>query len=163
MEISQTFKKLVSDNSITRVRLILKDSLLLDPTFAQFDEMQKYASKYMTTLYDIHNGEIFTEDINEWTEKYLNKQMVILINNFSKERIDFIKKIIAYLYKDLNQAKTTADSNESDTKKLLGLGVMASGVVISATGLFLLKTPMLIGGGVILVGGIAISYLNREE
>ena len=40
--ISEEFRAAVSDNNRLRVRVLLKDSLLSDPTFKQFDEMLSY-------------------------------------------------------------------------------------------------------------------------
>ena len=98
MAISKTFKEYVRKKDKISVRMVLKDSLLLDKTFKDFDYKSKYALKNgIFDLYDKHNGEEFLDEL-QWTEDYLNKQKIHLDLNFSKDRIELVKKIISKLY-----------------------------------------------------------------
>ena len=41
MALTNSFYEAVESNSVRRVRIMMKDSLLVDPTFLQFKEMEK--------------------------------------------------------------------------------------------------------------------------
>lgn len=49
--ISPEFKKAVTEGKLLLTRIMLKDSLLLDPTFDQFDEMLLYAKSHFPNLF----------------------------------------------------------------------------------------------------------------
>lgn len=38
-------------------------------------------------LYDVHDGEIFNEDVTTWDEEHLTNQSYEIVNNFSRERL----------------------------------------------------------------------------
>lgn len=95
MALSDDFKEAVLQDKKTKVRIMMKDSLLLDFTGTTFDEMAKFADK--PGFIDEHNGEVFKSS-EEWDEDYLNEQMVAVVNNFSAERIDLLKKMVKKLY-----------------------------------------------------------------
>lgn len=86
------------------VRVCLADDLLVDPTGKGFDILEKYAMKNMKNydeLYDEHDGRELKQDPNSWTIDYMNKEMVrAKISNFSKERVDLLKRMVRYIYKD---------------------------------------------------------------
>ena len=75
---------------------MMKDSLLVDPTFEQFHDMEKIASS-MDGLYDEHDGEELTKDRNQWDVDYMNRVMVSVVSNFSHERLDHLKEVVRYL------------------------------------------------------------------
>ena len=113
MAISKTFKVYVHKKDKRNVRMVLKDSLLLDKTFKDFDDMSKYAIKNgISDLYDKHNAEKFLKE-EEWTENYLNKQKIRLDFNFSEERIDVLKKIIRKLYPNKKLEKNSEKNKNS--------------------------------------------------
>ena len=55
MAITSEFMEAVNNGNRTRVRIMLKDIMLVDPTMEKFDEMLKYASSKMNDLYDEHD------------------------------------------------------------------------------------------------------------
>ena len=44
MALTESFYEAVSSGNVRRVRIMMKDSLLVDPTFAQFEQMEIAAS-----------------------------------------------------------------------------------------------------------------------
>ena len=83
MAITNEFVEAVQSENIMRVRIMLKDSLLLDPTSGQFQEMEQYAMKQLGNIYTEHDGEKLNFDVTSWNEDYLNQQMVAVIGCFS--------------------------------------------------------------------------------
>lgn len=100
MAITQDFKESVRDNKLIPVRIMLKDSLKFDPTGVDFDEKLKYAEANMQGLIDEHDGKAFKQNYEDWTKDYLAEENVNLIDNFSRERIELVKKMSAYIYRD---------------------------------------------------------------
>ena len=93
MAVTESFRQAVKEKRITRVRIMMKDSLLIDPSFQEFREMEAIASPMLGVLYDEHDRKTFKPE-SEWDDEYMNSLMVDLINNFSHERILHLKKVI---------------------------------------------------------------------
>ena len=156
MAITSEFMEAVNNGNRTRVRIMLKDIMLVDPTMAKFDEMLKYAASKMSNLYDEHDDETLKYDRTEWNEAYLNNQMVVVVGNFSKERVELLRNMVRFLYRDkAEKIKTQADSEQSYqiTRKQAGAGVtavagicvqsgalIAGGVVVAAVGVGMIVT-----------------------
>lgn len=96
MAITESFRKAVSLGDVRGIRIMMKDSLLVDPTFYEFDEMEKVA-RGINGLYDAHDGREFIHESSSWNDDYMNKLMVQVIGNFSHERIDHLKRVVRYL------------------------------------------------------------------
>lgn len=74
----------------------MKNSLLSDPSFAEFAEMERAAAS-MSGLYDQYDGGELISDKSQWTNSYMDKLMVKLMSNFSPERISHLKEVVRYL------------------------------------------------------------------
>lgn len=77
----------------------MKNSLYVEPTFQQFDEMDRIAKKCKLDLYVPYDGGPLSENTSEWTEEYMSTLMVELVDNFSKERVAHLKKVVRYIDK----------------------------------------------------------------
>lgn len=105
--ITQSFYDAVESSNIRRVRIMMKNSLLVDLTFEQFHEMERIA-KNMEDLYDKHDGgKEFITDKSQWNDNYMNKLMVKVVNNFSHERLNHLMDVVKYL---------RVDNSNSDNK-----------------------------------------------
>ncbi len=98
MAISSEFAQAVRDENKLRVRIMLKDSLLIDKTFRLFDEMQAYATAQGVSPWV--DADIPLEKSEKpWTEDTMNYELTALVNDFTKEHVNYIKQIITDLYK----------------------------------------------------------------
>jgi hypothetical protein len=97
MALTNAFHNAVTTGNIRRVRMMMTDSLLVDPSFREFNEREKAAAT-MHGLYDVHDGRALDENKANWNKDYMDKLMVQLIGNFSKERIAHVKNVVRYLY-----------------------------------------------------------------
>ena len=86
MALSNAFHEAVNEGNVRLVRIMMKDSLLLDPTFSSFSEMERAAAN-LAGLYDS----------SKWNDDYMNKLMVEVVLNFSHERVDHLKDVVHYL------------------------------------------------------------------
>lgn len=152
MALSNAFYEAVKSGNIRRVRIMMQDSLLVDPTLTEFDAMEKAATS-MVGLYDEHDGKELVEDRTLWNDDYMDKVMVKALSNFSHERIDHLKEVVRYLRpvtktvapkkeqtSSHNYSSTRQDSYEEEKRRCqecgdyLGAKIGAGAVVGAAVG-----------------------------
>ena len=98
MAISSEYAQAVRDNNKLRVRIMLKDSLLIDKSFRLFEEMQEYAlAQGVNPWADVDIP--LEKPEKPWTEDTMNYELTALVNDFTKEHVNYIKEIITDLYK----------------------------------------------------------------
>ena len=93
MPITDSFRNAVSSGNVMGVRIMMKNGLLTDPTFTEFNEMGKLAGN-MSGLYDTHDGRELNGDKSAWNDDYMNKLMVQVVDNFSHERLNHLKDVV---------------------------------------------------------------------
>lgn len=96
MALRQSFYDAVSSKDLLLVRIMMKNSLLFDPSFNEFNEMDRIASK-LDGVYVEFDGEELIWDKQFWNEEYKNVLLARLIDNFSYERVEHLKKVVRYL------------------------------------------------------------------
>lgn len=96
MAVTNEFREAVAAQNIRRVRIMMKDSLLIDPTGGSFDEMAR-AAEGLAGLYDEHDGRELAEDESAWDDDYMDRLMVQSVGNFSHERLTHLKKVLRRL------------------------------------------------------------------
>lgn len=98
--VTPNFKDAVDKKNKLKVRIMIKDIMIVDPTLITYNAYMRYASARMSDLFDAHDGEEFDYNRSAWTKNYMNQELVAVVNNFSRERLDFLKKMVSYIYKD---------------------------------------------------------------
>ena len=68
MAVSQEFQTALDDKDMRLVRIMLKDSLVVDPTFTEFGEMLRLAEQSLDSLYDE------TESIQNLVDSWRNEE-----------------------------------------------------------------------------------------
>ena len=190
MALTNSFYEAVESNSVRRVRIMMKDSLLVDPTFLQFKEMEKAASG-MGTLYDEHDGRDFKLTEDSWNDDYMNELMVQVVGNFSHERIEHLKDVVRYLRPVSNDSghlpgngRTTEKQRENTCrkehtssyqeqkrrdqlegnykKKKIAAGAVAGGIVGS---IIAIAVEIPVYAGILAGAGVAglATYMGTEE
>lgn len=179
MALTNTFYDAVSTENVLRVRIMMKDSLLVDPSFIDFSEMKR-VSRSIDGLYDSHDGCEFITDKSLWNDDYMNGLMVEVITNFSHERIDHLKDVVHYLRPVVKTAyssewpktihRESANSSYQEQKRrdqengdYLGTkitagaaaGAVVGGVLASAAGI------TVVGGAITgaAIGGVAVAIV----
>ncbi len=122
--VSSEFINAINENNELRVHIILKDSLLVDKSFRQFNEMVEYADRHNYNVWK--NGDdpsplILSEKAVD--RDVLNEELTMLVDDFTHERVRRIQAIIKKLYtpvqpqvkKDSYQGKT---NHEMDYKTI---------------------------------------------
>lgn len=164
MAITQAFQQAVQNGDVLSVRIMMKDSLLRDPSFAEFREMESKAQN-MSGLYDSHDGTAFRMDKSAWNDDYMCEVRVDLIDNFSHERIAHLKEVIQYLHPYTQEEIKNLSGNNFNINKPTAVGGMAGagigGVIAAAISASAGATvACIIGGG---VAGAAIGHAVGKQ
>ncbi|GLC80949.1 hypothetical protein [Lacrimispora brassicae] len=114
MALTNAFYDAVSTGNVRLVHTMMKDSLLVDPSFTGFSEMER-AARSLEGLYDAHDGREFITDQSLWNDDYMNKLMVQVVTNFSHERIDHLKDVVHRLRPVATTIKTAQFSERTKT------------------------------------------------
>lgn len=125
MSITNSFKKAVEDGDVKDIRIMLKESLLVDPSFADFNEKSCYA-KNIPGVYVPHDGRELNSDESAWNDNYMDKLMSQLSTNFSQERVEHLKKVIRKLRPAFSRPQlhtSTSYSNSSTRQETYGSSV----------------------------------------
>lgn len=93
--LSKEFTLAVKNHNLLRTRIMLKDSLIIDPTFSYYEEMITYAKQEIPDVVVPFDGEYLEENSLKWDRTMIDMELVRLINNFSEERVSHIKKMIS--------------------------------------------------------------------
>ena len=105
--VEERIKNYVNKKDKESLYLILSD--YLKESFERFDENIKYVEKNLD-IFQVYDGTPFEQNKEKWNKDYLFLEKGRLISNFSKERVEHIKKIIRKLYPERNKI-TTSYSN----------------------------------------------------
>lgn len=184
MSISKELMEAVNNKDVVMARIILKNNMLLDPSFSLYEETSAYVQRSLTDLFDAHDGEAFANDYSSWTKDYLDGLMVDLMSNFSKERVAHIRKVCAHIYGTAPRvqnkrtetssrpySQTNSNTNRSNDydnsssnkrsssyNKPIGIGLAVGGAAAVVAGVVVSK-PLIIGAGVVaaIAGGVIIA------
>ncbi|WP_223702712.1 hypothetical protein [Sutcliffiella deserti] len=97
--LSDKFKEAVMAGDTNRVRIMMKNSLTMDITFRQFQEMLDYSIARIPALIEVHDGTTF-EGKKNWNGDYASDIKADLMDNFSSERIAHIKEVQRFVHAD---------------------------------------------------------------
>ena len=112
MAITDSFKEAVAASDVTSLRIMMKNSLLVDPTFVEFEAMNELAQK-VSGLLDAHDGREFENNKASWNDDYMNKLMVQVVGNFSEERIAHLKEVVRHLRPTTHRSSAAASGSGS--------------------------------------------------
>lgn len=123
MALTPEFMSAISERNILRIRIILKDSLLVDKTFKQFEEMRNYAER---SGINVWMNETEKEEIppkETWNMDLMNLELTRLVNEFTVARVNFCMHLIRTLYVSQNQYITPVVSTVTTVNTQKNSGV----------------------------------------
>lgn len=186
MALTNAFYNAIQNGDVRSVRIMMKNSLLVDPTFAEFNAMEKAAAS-MKGLYDEYDGKEFNDDISTWNDEYMSKVMARVISNFSHERLDHLKEVVRYLRPVTNHiapktqevTNTLPYSNSYQEEKRrcqergdylgakIGIGAIAGaavgGIIAGVTGAPVGGIIAGVVAGAVVGGGVTAAVVKHEE
>ncbi len=116
MAITNTFRECVEKGEVQKLRIMMANSLIIDYSFSEFNEMEKLA-RNVPGLYNKQNDKAFIEDKSKWNDDYMNRVDAELIFNFSHERIEHLKQVIHYLHPENEEDKSNISSGSTMSKR----------------------------------------------
>lgn len=167
MAVLESFKRIVNEGKRRKVILSIKNSMIANPTLENLDDHLRYAESRIPNFYDVHDGEVFDYNKSSWTEDYLDKQLFTIIDNFSKERIEFLRQIVTYIYADrikqFNAERQAERKQNSIGKKEVGACVAGAGIIACVVGAIMEAPAVAIVGTVAVIGGGALIVADVLE
>lgn len=113
MPLGNAFWRAVKSNDIDLLRIMMEDSLLVDPSFKEFNEMKK-ATAGIKGIWQEHDGKEFITDKSKWNNDYMGEVMVDLVmHNFSHERMNHAKEVVRYLKPTDKKGKSWDDDSRN--------------------------------------------------
>lgn len=112
MALTPEFISAVSARNLLRVRVMLKDSLLVDKRFCQFKEMSTYAERCGVDFWMDKTEELEMPSKTEWNMELMNLELTRLVNDFTKERLVYCQSIIDKVY-DLTNYSSQTNTQQS--------------------------------------------------
>lgn len=128
MAVTRAFQEAIERGDLLRVRIMLKDSLLIDITFKQFREMQRYAERKNANLWMEQSEVLVKEPPTSWNKELMNRELVKLTDEFTEERVGYCQKIIRKVYnfespQSTKKQETHLKSSTKPAKKKQQTGV----------------------------------------
>lgn len=120
--ITSEFRQAVKERNLLRIRIMMKDSLLIDKSAELFHEMNKYAKTKGIYVWTKNGEEFDVLPEDSWDESLLNSELVKLINDFTVNRVNYCLRIIRKIYKDENKKKSNVkgkSKNDQEYQKIL--------------------------------------------
>lgn len=186
MTITNAFRDAVENGNVIGIRIMLKDSLLVDLSFNEFEEMERIALSDVCNLYDKHDGCDLLLNETMWDDNYMNGLMVDVVDNFSRERVAHLKKVVRKLrpvpatppstissvhqHRENSQPKYQGSRYRSYQEQkardqrcgLYREAKIAGGVVIGAVVGSVVATPVIGAAVGAVVGGVIVAAATKE-
>lgn len=140
--ISPECRQAIREKNILRLRLMLKNSLLLDTSFNSFREIEREASNNDIDIWE-HNSEFgFQRKPQPWTIDDVNYEITAIVDDFTRDHMNYLMEMIRTVHGNDNNPKKKdpvpaakyqeqiisllskmisriEDNREDDTRKLL--------------------------------------------
>lgn len=179
MMLSSEFLKAVSERNINGVRTQIYTSFTVSPKSNEGEEMVKYAEENIgNALYKEQDNQKLDLNVANWTEEYYKQLLKDLMFNFSRERMNLLRKVRKHLFAGKTRSKTnngnttnkysvrfqktTNNRNNSINYKQTGMVVAGVGGVLLLSGLVAKSFVVgAVGGAVLVAGGIILFNDNN--
>ncbi|SCW50933.1 hypothetical protein SAMN02910400_01060 [Lachnospiraceae bacterium C10] len=111
MAISNEFKQAVMNKDILEIRLLLKNSLLLDTSFGKYREMLNYVNSSGVNIW-IDSKPVDRKE-KPWTKDLMNYELTAIVNDFSEDHMQYLQDIISYVYNGRIEQPRNYEINEN--------------------------------------------------
>lgn len=118
MKVDIEFQDAVKNDDRDLVRIMLKDSIMIDPTLDMYKVLSSYAEENLSMpLYEKYDGIAFADE-SDWNKNYFNQEMIKLLDNFSKERIIHLERVCKKIYSGYIKKKEKINNIKKYTKRI---------------------------------------------
>ncbi|PTL28742.1 hypothetical protein C7122_02265 [Lachnospiraceae bacterium oral taxon 096] len=118
MAISREFQNAVKEKNILRIRIMLKDSLLIDRSFSMFKKLLEHTEEQgVKVLMDARDS---LERVDgPWTVEVMNSELTSLVGDFTEEHIQYVKDIIINIYGEVTQEEISLVDTPEEREKMM--------------------------------------------
>ena len=192
MSIPDKLKEHVKNQDIKSIRIMLKNIIIADPTFAEFDELNSYIKKNNIDIYEKNDDKKeFEKDRSKWNKDYLNTECIRLVTNFSEERVNHLREVCKVVYKEridsINQKRNDIEKKTvmekgnhfapTDIKEKINVNtkpyvsttkgkstiIAVGSAAVAITGIVIEKTALILAGTIVAVGDIVLTVLDKKD
>lgn len=125
MTVSKEFIQAINERNVLRIRLMLKNSLLLDTSFHSFWEMARMAKSNGIEVWMEDSGQPLKRKPKPWTVDDMNYEITAVVNDFTEEHMRYLMDIIGEVYQtntsmgyqDITQQHLKQPMQEDNRKK----------------------------------------------
>lgn len=125
MAVSKEFIQAIKEKNELRIRLMLKNSLLLDTSFRSFWEMVRVAESNGIEVWMENSGHPLERKSKPWSMDDMNYEITAVVNDFTEEHIRYLMDIIGEVYqtnasmerKTITQQQQAQPRQEDSVKK----------------------------------------------
>lgn len=96
MTVPNDFLEAVRKKDILGIRLMLKNSLVLDTSFYKYDEMIKCINQAGIDIW--MEPKSIDRKEKPWSTDLMNYELAAIMNDFSKDHMNYLKEIVSYVY-----------------------------------------------------------------
>lgn len=169
MNKNNALRDALNAQDISAVHSYLYTMILSDPGFqsSRFDDALRIAIQQLPQVIEPHNGEELKPE-SEWAEEYYDLLTSKLIDNFSMERINQLKKVARVLY-PTPAAKPVQKVSENHSPVAPTITVVSKSDSMPNRGIKKAEakedktTYFVFLAGIVVLFGLLVSYLFRKD
>lgn len=117
MAVTKEFLQAVNDRNILRMRLIMKNCLLIDTSFKNFLEMEAVAKAHGINVWQNTSEFELIKREKPWSLDDMNYELTAIVNDFTKEHMNYLMDIIREVYAKNSKENKERDINSETTGK----------------------------------------------
>lgn len=117
MAVTKEFLQAVNDRNILRMRLIMKNCLLIDTSFKNFLEMEEVAKAHGINVWQNTSEFELIKREKPWSLDDMNYELTAIVNDFTKEHMNYLMDIIREVYAKNSKENKERDINSETTGK----------------------------------------------
>lgn len=117
MAVTKEFLQAVNDRNILRMRLIMKNCLLIDTSFKSFLEMEEVAKAHGINVWQNTSEFELIKREKPWSLDDMNYELTAIVNDFTKEHMNYLMDIIREVYAKNSKENKERDINSETTGK----------------------------------------------
>lgn len=122
MSVTKEFMQAIEDRNILRIRLMMKNSLLLDTTFNDFRKMENIARNHGIDIWQRTSQSTLPKRKKQWSLDDMNYELTSIVKDFTKEHMQYLMEIIDELYN--NTTKPLVENSNKPRPQSKNLNIM---------------------------------------
>ncbi len=120
--ITDKFKQEVEKKNIRYLRIVLKDTFMVDPTGKSSNVLLKYIQDKNVNIFDSEdkgkNAKYISNNRDDWNKDYFNGLCVRFVTYCSKSMYNHLSDVTKFIYKDFLEGKPRQQKNNDNNQQV---------------------------------------------